>query len=157
VPSIPTSTMTQEEFDDLIKEIREEDPEQLSSDYLVREEPLKEETLAKLEKKAGFRFPEEYRYFLKKFGAGEIGTVTVLSPDPESQFSMWDGREEFNRETGVPFAEDGNGNYYAFLVENNACSKDVWVAEAGAGGDLTYTDHEDFFEFIAVVGFGVDL
>ncbi len=70
--------------------------------------------------------------------------------------SMWDGKEEFNRETGCPFAEDSDGNFYAFLVENGVCSKDV-VAEQGAGGDLSYTDYEDFFEFVAEVGFGVDI
>jgi len=148
--------MTQEEFETLIKEIREEDPDQLSSEFLVREDPLNEDKISRFEQKAGFTFPEEYRYFLKKFGAGEIGTVTVLSPDPESQFSMWDGKDEFNRENGCPFAEDSDGNYYAFLVENGVCSKDVWVAEQGAGGDLSYTEFEDFFEFIAEVGFGVD-
>src|SRR6201987_5897425 len=109
--------MTQEDFDNLINEIREEDPDQLSSEFLVREEPIKEEQIVKFEQKAGFKFPEEYRYFVKKYGAGEIGTITVLSPDPESQFSMWDGKEEFNRETGCPFAEDSDGNFYAFLVE----------------------------------------
>ncbi|HXC61621.1 MAG TPA: SMI1/KNR4 family protein, partial [Nitrospiria bacterium] len=92
--------MTQEDFDNLINEIREEDPDQLSSEFLVREDPIKEEGIVKFEQKAGFKFPEEYRYFVKKYGAGEIGTITVLSPDPESQFSMWDGKEEFNRETG---------------------------------------------------------
>jgi SUKH superfamily protein len=157
VPLVPSTDMTQEDFDNLIKEIREEDPDQLSSEFLVREEPLSEEKLAKFEQKAGFQFPEEYRYFLKKFGAGEIGTVTILSPDPESQFSMWDGKEEFNRETGFPFAEDSDGIFYAFLVENGVCSKDVWAAEQGASGDLSYTDYEDFFEFVAEVGFGVDL
>ena len=148
--------MTQEDFDSLIKEIREEDPDQLSSEFLVREEPFKEEKIEKFERSAGFRFPEEYRYFLRKFGAGEIGTVTVLSPDPESQFSMWNGKDEFDRDTGFPFAEDSDGNFYAFLVENGTCSKDVWVAEQGAGGDLSFTDYEDFFEFVAEVGFGVD-
>jgi ABC-type Zn2+ transport system substrate-binding protein/surface adhesin len=149
--------MTQEDFDNLINEIREEDPDQLSSEFLVREDPIKEEQIVKFEQKAGFKFPEEYRYFVKKYGAGEIGTITVLSPDPESQFSMWDGKEEFNRETGCPFAEDSDGNFYAFLVENGVCSKDVWVAEQGAGGDLSYTDYEDFFEFVGEVGFGVDI
>jgi hypothetical protein len=148
--------MTQEEFEDLIKEIREEDPDQLSSEYLVRENPLKEEVVARFESKAGFTFPEEYRYFLKKYGAGEIGTVTVLSPDPDSQFAFSMGDDEPDRKGGFSFAQDSDGNVYAFLVENNVCSKDVWVAERGGHGDLTYTDYEDFFEFVAEVGFGVD-
>ena len=73
--------MTQEEFDDLIKEIREEDPDQLSSEYLVREDPLKEEALVKFERKAGFQFPEEYRYFLRRYGSGEILAVPALRKD----------------------------------------------------------------------------
>jgi SMI1-KNR4 cell-wall len=148
--------MTQEEFEDLIKEIREEDPDQLSSEYLVRDNPLKDEVLARFEKKAGFTFPEEYRYFLKRYGAGEIGTVTVLSPDSESQFALSPTDDEPVRKGSVSFAQDSDGNAYAFLVENNVCSKDVWVAERGGHGDLTYTDYEDFFEFVAEVGFGVD-
>ena len=46
--------MTQDEFDDLIQEIREEDPEQLDSEFFIRDKPMKEEKLAKLEQKAGF-------------------------------------------------------------------------------------------------------
>ena len=83
--------MTQDEFDDLIQEIREEDPEQLDSEFFVRDKALKEDKLAKLEQKARFTLPEEYRNFLKRFGAGDIGTITVLSPDPESDFSLWKG------------------------------------------------------------------
>jgi hypothetical protein len=74
--------MTQEDFDNLINEIREEDPDQLSSEFLVREDPIKEEQIVKYEQKAGFKFPEEYRCLGKNYGAGEIGPITVLSPDP---------------------------------------------------------------------------
>src|SRR6202007_1181990 len=87
--------MTQDEFDDLIQEIREEDPEQLDSEFFIRDKPLKEDKILKLEQKAGFTLPEEYRNFLKRFGAGDIGTITVLSPDPESDFSFWKGQEPF--------------------------------------------------------------
>jgi hypothetical protein len=58
--------MTQDEFDDLIQEIREEDPEQLDSEFFVRDKPLKEDKVAKLEQKAGFALPEEYRNFLRR-------------------------------------------------------------------------------------------
>ena len=61
--------MTQDEFDDLIQEIREEDPEQLDSEFFVRDKAFKEDKLAKLEQKARFTLPEEYRNFLKRFGA----------------------------------------------------------------------------------------
>ena len=100
--------MTQDEFDDLIQEIREEDPEQLDSEFFIRDKPMKEDKLAKLEQKAGFTLPEEYRSFLKRFGAGDIGTITVLSPDPESDFSLWKGQEPFEEVNWVPVVDDGN-------------------------------------------------
>src|ERR1700683_3414228 len=89
--------MTQDEFDDLIQEIREEDPEQLDSEFFVRDKSLKEDKLAKLEQKAGFTLPEEYRSFLKRFGVGDICTIIVLSPDPESDFSLWKGEAPCGR------------------------------------------------------------
>jgi len=58
--------MTQDEFDDLIQEIREEDSEQLDSEFFIRDKALKEDKLLKIEQKAGFTFPEEYRNFLKR-------------------------------------------------------------------------------------------
>src|ERR1700737_3828613 len=103
--------MTQDEFDDLIQEIREEDPEQLDSEFFIRDKPMKEDKLAKLEQKAGFTLPEEYRSFLKRFGAGDIGTITVLSPDPESDFSLWKGQEPFEKVSWVPVVDEGKRNY----------------------------------------------
>ena len=60
---MPSADMTQEDFDNLIKEIREEDPDQLSSEFLVREDPLPEEKLGKFEQKAGFQFPKSIVIF----------------------------------------------------------------------------------------------
>ncbi len=48
--------MTQEDFDNLINEIREEDPDQLSSEF-QGEELIKEDQITKFEQKAGFKFP----------------------------------------------------------------------------------------------------
>src|ERR1700729_1747459 len=115
--------MTQDEFDELIQEIREEDPEQLDSEFFVRDKPLKEDKLAKLEQKAGFVLPEEYRSFLKRFGDGDIGTINVLSPDPESVFSLWKGEEPFDKVSWVPVVDDGKSNFYGFVVESRVCSR----------------------------------
>ena len=56
--------MTQDEFDELLQEIREEDPEQLESEFFVRDKPLKEDKLAKLEQKAGFSCRKNIEVFL---------------------------------------------------------------------------------------------
>ena len=49
--------MTQDEFDDLIQEIREEDPEQLDSEFFVRDKALREDKLAKLEQRRDLHCP----------------------------------------------------------------------------------------------------
>jgi SMI1 / KNR4 family (SUKH-1) len=148
--------MTQDEFDDLIQEIREEDPEQLDSEFFIRDKPLKEDKLLKLEQKAGFTLPEEYRNFLKRFGAGDIGTITVLSPDPESDFSFWKGQEPFEKVSWVPVVDDGKSNYYGFVVESGVCSREVWFADQDLGYELSGTEYEDFYQLIATEAFGVD-
>ena len=73
--------MTQDEFDDLIQEIREEDPEQLESEFFIRDKPLKEDKLAKLEQKAGFTLPEEYR-------ACDVGRDDKAAHDLEPRRSL---------------------------------------------------------------------
>ena len=127
--------MTQDEFDDLIQEIREEDPEQLDSEFFVRDKPLKEDKVAKLEQKAGFALPEEYRNFLKRFGAGDIGTITVLSLDPESDFSLWKNQEPFEKVSWIPVVDDGKSNFYG-LVQ----SKDGLVHKVQPGNYLGQND-----------------
>jgi SMI1 / KNR4 family (SUKH-1) len=149
--------MTQDEFDDLIQEIREEDPEQLDSEFFIRDKALREEKLLKIEQKAGFTFPDEYRNFLKRFGAGDIGTITVLSPDPESDFSLWKGQEPFEKVRWVPVVDDGKSNYYGFVVENGVCSREVWFADQDLGYELAGTNYDDFYELISTEAFGVDI
>jgi len=148
--------MTQDEFDDLIQEVREEDPEQLDSEFFIRDKPLKEDKLAKLEQKARFNLPEEYRNFIKRFGAGDIGTITVFSPDPESDFSLWKGQEPFEKLTWVPVVDDGKSNFYGFVVQGDVCSREVWFADQDLGYELSGTDYEDFYQLIATEAFGVD-
>ena len=148
--------MTQDEFDDLIQEIREEDPEQLDSEFFVRDKPLKEDKVAKLEQKAGFALPEEYRNFLKRFAAGDIGTITVLSLDPESDFSLWKNQEPFEKVNWIPVVDDGKSNFYGLVVENGVCSREIWFADQDLGYELSGTDYEDFYQLIATEAFGVD-
>jgi SMI1/KNR4 family protein SUKH-1 len=156
--STQTSTpMSQDEFDDLIAEIKEEDPEQLDSEFLVRDKPLKEDKLSKLEKQSGFTLSEEYRNHLKRFGAGDIGTITVLSPDPHSDFSLWKGEEPFEKRSWIPVVDDGKNNYYALVVEGGVCSREIWFADHELGYELSSSTYNDFYELIASEAFGVEL
>jgi hypothetical protein len=76
----------------------------------ARKQAEASDKLGKLEQKARFTLPEEYRNFLKRFGAGDIGTITVLSPDPESDFSLWKNQEPFEKVNWIPVVDDGKSN-----------------------------------------------
>jgi hypothetical protein len=83
--------MTSEEFHALVEDCSDESGE------ADRDAPLTLAELARLERQKGVRFPPFYKDFISTYGAGEFGSVTVLSPDPNSRFTLW--------ETTSPFGE----------------------------------------------------
>jgi hypothetical protein len=76
--------MTNEEFHALVEQCTYE-----AGEY-DENAPLTLAQLARLERQKGIRFPAFYKEFLSMYGAGEFGSVTVLSPDPESGFPIWE-------------------------------------------------------------------
>ena len=53
------------------------------------------------------------------YGAGEFGSVTVLSPDPESGFPIWETTSRIeNRECNFMGVVEVDSDYYGFLVEH---------------------------------------
>ena len=76
--------MTSEEFHALVEQHTYE-----AGEY-DEDAPLTLAQLARLERQKGIRFAAFYKEFLSMYGAGEFGSVTVLSPDPESGFPIWE-------------------------------------------------------------------
>ena len=76
--------MTSEDFHALVEQYTYE-----PGDY-NESVPLTFAQLARLERQKGIRFPAFYKEFLSMYGAGEFGCVTVLSPNPESGFPIWE-------------------------------------------------------------------
>ena len=76
--------MTREEFLALVEEHTDEPAE------YDENAPLTLAQLARFERQKGIRFPAFYKEFLSMYGPGDFGSVTVLSPDPESEFPIWE-------------------------------------------------------------------
>src|SRR5260221_6882007 len=76
--------MSSEEFHALLDQYAWE------SEVDRRDEPLTLARLAELERQKGVRFPAFYKEFLSMYGAGDFGSITVLSPDPRSEFPIWE-------------------------------------------------------------------
>ena len=142
--------MTSEEFHALVEEHTyetggyDEDP------------PLTLAQLARFERQIGIKFPSFYKEFLSMYGAGPFGSIDVLSPDPESAFSIWETTSRIeNRECNFVGVVEMDSDYYGFLIEHGVCSNDIWRADHELCYDIISTVYPDFFDFLAKVGLGV--
>ena len=142
--------MTSEEFHALVEQYTYE-----PGDY-NESAPLTFAQLARLERQKGIRFPAFYKEFLSMYGAGEFGSVDVLSPEPESGFPIWETTSRLeNRECNFMGVVEIDSDYYGFLVEHGVCSNDIWCADHELAYDIISTDYPDFFDFLAKVGLGI--
>jgi hypothetical protein len=74
--------MSSQEFHALLDEYAWE------SEVDRRDLPLTLARLAEFERQKGVKFPAFYKETLSMYGAADFGSITVLSPDPDSQFRI---------------------------------------------------------------------
>jgi hypothetical protein len=142
--------MTSEEFRDLVEENTEDSGEG------DNDSPLTLARLAQLECQKGIKFPDAYEEFLSTYGAGDFGSVTVLSPDPKSEFPIWETTARLeSRECGFLGVVEIDSDFYGFLIEQGVCSNDIWSADHGLDYEIDYTDYPDFFDFLAKIALGI--
>ena len=142
--------MTSEEFHALVEQHTYEPGE------YDENAPLTLAQLARLERQKGIRFPAFYKEFLSMYGPGDFGSVTVLSPDPESGFPIWETTLRLeNRECNFMGVVELDSDYYGFLIEHGVCSNDIWHADHEFAYDILYTEYPNFFDFLAKVGLGI--
>jgi hypothetical protein len=142
--------MTSQEFHDLVEEHTKH------SGAGDNDPPMTPAQLAKIELAKEIKLPEQYKEFLSTYGAGDFGTVTVLSPDPDSQFPIWESiaRSE-NRGCAFLGVVDIDSDFYGFLIEQGVCSNDIWCADHDFEYKIDYTEYPDFFDFLAKVALGI--
>jgi hypothetical protein len=123
--------MTSEEFHTLVEEYT--DPSAADDG----DTPLTLARLAELERHKGIKFPAFYKEFLSMFGAGDFGYVSVLSPDVDSKFPIWETATRLeNRECSFMGVIELDSDYFGFLIEQGVCSNDIW---RGRPGDIDST------------------
>jgi hypothetical protein len=142
--------MTSDEFHALVEQHTSE------TDDDAVDAPLTLAQVARLERQKGIRFPVFYKEFVCMYGAGEFGSVNVLSPDPESGFPSWETTAKIeNRECNFMGVVELDSDYYGFLIEHGVCSNDIWHADHELDYDILYTDYPDFYDSLAKVGLGI--
>jgi SMI1-KNR4 cell-wall len=141
--------MTSEEFHGLVKK-------HAHNTGRYDEWPLTALRLAEIEREIAIELPGFYKEFLSIYGAGDFGAVTVLSPDPKSEFPAWESNSiAKNRECNFIGVVDVDSDYYGFLVEQGICSNDIWRSDRDLGNEVSSTGYPDFFEFLAKAALGV--
>jgi cell wall assembly regulator SMI1 len=104
--------------------------------------PATDDEIELVEKKAGLRFPDDYREFLRTFGWAEMGMDTIygLGPDTTQASNVWDNMVVESahadpplRSSLVPLMNDGAGSHYCL---NTARMR-------GGRCPVVFWDHED--------------
>jgi hypothetical protein len=125
---ISRAGMNSEEFHALLDEYEWE------SEVDRRDSPLTLARLAKLERQKGVRFPAFYKEFLSMYGAGDFGSVIVMSPDPRSQFPIWETTSRFeDREFNFMGVVERDSDYFGFLIEQGVCANDIGCVTTNLG------------------------
>jgi SMI1-KNR4 cell-wall len=118
--------------------------------------PLTLAQLTQLERQKGVRFPAFYKEFLSMYGAGEFGSVDVLSPEPESGFPIWETTSRLeNRECNFMGVVEIDSDYYGFLISMGSAQTTSGAPIMGWPTTSSLTGYPDFFDFLAKVGLGI--
>lgn len=118
---------------------------------LSRPDPAaSDEQLLAVESEIGVTLPEKYREFLKEFGGGDFGLITVFSADP---LSMWRLPKQLDVAKGhvpvgfIPISEDGCGGYYGLYLRNGRSNDEIYYWHFDSS--LEATGFNDILEFLA--------
>ena len=145
-------TMNLEEFKQVDAHYREERAQlfQLS----LSDPQASNAQLASVEKCIGIQLPDSYRDFLREFGGGDFGCVTIFSADPSSRWYLptayMDAGNYLPKDL-LPFYDDETGGFFVFKIEGHEASNRVFYWHADNG--LIMTKYKNIFEFIKLYAY----
>lgn len=122
-----------ETFEKKFEEVKDAKPLWLEG---VMEPLATEEQIANVESRLGFKFPMQYRDFLKRIGSGYFGFTNIFSVNPDGEWYLLNKIEGFNLPEGfLPITDDETGGCFGFKVINNSCSTEVYYLYPDDGGE----------------------
>lgn len=107
--------------------------------------------IQKVEELIGAKLPADYQEFLKEFGGGSFGLLTIFSADPEGEWYLPRRVEEarpYCPNNLLPISDDFSGGYYALALKDNIATEPVLYWNSDDGGAIT-TEFETTLDFIA--------
>lgn len=93
-----------------------------------------ETDIAEAEMALGCRLPDDYQWFVQRFGGGLFGFAEIYSVEPHSRDGVVDRNDRpwIDTSTFVAFADNGCGDYYGWRVLDGVAQPEV-----------VFFDHED--------------
>jgi uncharacterized protein YdcH (DUF465 family) len=138
--------MTLEEFRAVVEQLRAENPILFE---LESDPPATDAEIQRAEEQLKSSLPEQYRSFVKEFGAGFFAFGNVLSVKSGSEWDIvnFNQRNELIGGGFVAVSDPHTGNLYGFKCEAGVCRPEVW------GYDIddrawARTEFNDLFEFL---------
>jgi hypothetical protein len=122
--------LTRDEFDRLVDEARTERP--LLFD-LEPDAPPDDEAIRDVGRQLGSTLPDDFVWFLRKYGGGNFGFASVYSADDSSDLYLPDNQSG-DTSGFVAVSDDGTGNLFGFRVADGTAEDGViiWEHETGS-------------------------
>lgn len=129
--------MNHQDFEKAVEETKQEQP------YLFdenREPPATDDHIRTIETELGVKLPEEYVWFLKRYGGGLFGYQDIYSALPTSYSFILNSQPfPLPSEKFVAISDNGCGDFYGFRVIDGIC-----------GAAVMFCDHEDDYVITAM-------
>lgn len=127
-------TMDDAEFSQIIAKAMEDHPFWFEGSD--GNEKVSSEEMEMIEASRAITYPEQYKNFIMKYGAGEFAFTNIYSPKAHGEWSSWVDKVKYNLpEQFIPVSDNGCGDYLGFIVSNGMC-----------GEALFWCDHEQDYE-----------
>ncbi len=143
--------MNSSEFDKLIDEQKKEHP--IWCELSEPEERVSASRLKEIEILKRVVFPDQFKHFIEKYGAGDFAFTHVYSPEPDSGWNLWREIESYDLpEDFLPISDNGGGDYLGFKIKENKCGIQLYWADHENGYEANELAFDDFFAFIFEFG-----
>lgn len=141
--------MNYSEFESLYREAIASKPLWLEGEM---EPAATDEQIARLEGELHAKLPEQYRYFLKHYGAGYFAFTNIFSALEDSDWYMVDRIRDMNIPPSyLPISDDEAGGTYGFVLNDGECSEEVYYHHS-FDSDIPMKSFPSFLDFVATVG-----
>ena len=144
--------MNDTEFNKAILEAQNKNP--FWFDGMEENEKVSIDEIENIESSKNITYPDQYKKFISKYGAGEFAFTNVYSPKVHGQWSSWEEKDKYRLpELFIPISDNGCGDYLGFLVTEGECGEALFWADHEQGYKISAeAEYESFYTFVTKQG-----